>query len=154
MQERTSHVFIVATANNIQQLPIELLRKGRFDEIFHIDLPVKKERKEIIRIHLRKRGHTPFSSKQMNILADLSREFSGAELETCIVEALTTAYLRDKILTPDDIRLAITQTEPLARKRHEEIQTNRELAKTYGRPASSQPADNMPADRIPDPAYQ
>ena len=82
MQEKTSPVFVVATANNINQLPPELLRKGRFDEIFFVDLPSKEERKNIFTIHLNKKGQNPIKNNYpMESLANNTEGFNGAEIE-------------------------------------------------------------------------
>jgi hypothetical protein len=91
MQERVSPVFVVATANDVEALPPELLRKGRFDEIFFIDLPGLEARKEIFRIHLRKRKWDP-EGFDLNLLAEWTDGYSGAEIEQGIIAALTEAF--------------------------------------------------------------
>ena len=90
MQEKTAPVFVVATANNINQLPPELLRKGRFDEIFFVDLPEKAEREKIFSIHLKKNGKDP-SLYALDVLAEQANNFNGAEIEECIKEAMFSA---------------------------------------------------------------
>jgi SpoVK/Ycf46/Vps4 family AAA+-type ATPase len=87
MQEHREPVFLVATANNIEALPPELLRKGRFDEIFFVDLPGEEARAEIFAIHLRKRGRDPGSFDLGKLLAGASDGFSGAEIEQAIIAA-------------------------------------------------------------------
>ena len=82
MQEKTKPVFVVATANNISDLPPELLRKGRFDEIFFVDLPTRSERKNIFQIHLNKYGQTGITD--FDSLADKSKLFNGAEIEESV----------------------------------------------------------------------
>ena len=97
LQEKTAPVFVVATANRIEQLPPELLRKGRFDEIFFIDLPAAAERREILRIHVRKRGRDP-AAYDLERLAGLAEGFSGAELEQAVISALYDAFAEGKEL--------------------------------------------------------
>jgi len=113
MAERKSRVFIVATANAVHELPPELLRKGRVDEIFFVDLPNAEDRETIFRIHLGKRHHTPegFDLKQ---LAELSEGFSGAEIEQAVVSAMYTAAARNETLATDHIIGELAQTSPLS----------------------------------------
>lgn len=95
MQEKTAPVFVVATANNINQLPPELLRKGRFDEFFFVDLPSQKEKENIFSIHLQKNRQN-VSSFALDILAQKAEGFNGAEIEECIKEAMFTAYVESQ----------------------------------------------------------
>ncbi|MFN0135913.1 MAG: AAA family ATPase [Phycisphaerae bacterium] len=113
MQEHTAGVFLVATANDIEALPPELLRKGRFDEIFFVDLPGADVRREILAIHLRKRGRDPaqFDLKQ---LATVSDGFSGAEIEQAIVSALHEAYAASRELDTHRLAAAIAGSPPLS----------------------------------------
>lgn len=141
LQERTSPVFIVATANNIKRLPPEFLRKGRFNELFFIDLPGIHEREEIIKIHLEKRGHSAFTPGEMHEIAELSKGFSGAELENAVEDSLVRAFARDKILTADDMKTVVKSEVPLSLRRFEEIRNTRELAKVCGVAASSEKSD-------------
>ncbi|HVR82898.1 MAG TPA: AAA family ATPase, partial [Planctomycetota bacterium] len=120
LSEKKSSVFVIATANNISDLPPELLRKGRFDEIFFVDLPNDEERREIFRIHLnlRKRDAAGFD------VETLSREaagFSGAEIEEAIVSALYDAFSEDKPLTTAHIEKALGETVPLSRTMESEL---------------------------------
>jgi SpoVK/Ycf46/Vps4 family AAA+-type ATPase len=116
MQEKTKPVFVVATANNIAQLPPELLRKGRFDEIFFVDLPSTKARIEILKIHLsRKNRKDLFSEAVLESLAQKSIGFSGAELEEALKEALFNAYDQGVNLKAEHIENAILQTYPLSK---------------------------------------
>jgi SpoVK/Ycf46/Vps4 family AAA+-type ATPase len=135
MQEKTAHVFLVATANDVSQLPPELLRKGRFDEIFFIDLPDTEERRDIFEIHLRKRKRDPKKYDTVE-LAQMTRAFSGAEIEQVIVAALFNAFDAGRDLTQDDIVAEIKDVVPLSRMMAEEIQALREWAKLRTRPAS------------------
>ena len=138
MQEKTSPVFVVATANNIDHLPPELLRKGRFDEIFFVDLPNKKERENIFKIHLSKKGQTP-SVFPLEEFSNKTDGFNGAEIEECIKEAMFAAYVQ----SPNNPKLhaihiseAIDKTVPLSTTMKEQIARLRELAKTRARNAS------------------
>lgn len=146
MQEKTAAVFVVATANSVNMLPPELLRKGRFDEIFFIDLPTTEERKEIINIHLTKRKRDP-KAFQINKIAEATHGFSGAEIEQAIVAALFTAFDSDREVTTDDIIAEATATKPLSVTRKEDIQELREWAHQRARPASKPPAPEIKARR-------
>lgn len=113
MAERKSKVFMVATSNDISQLPPELMRKGRFDEIFFIDLPDKTTREAIFKIHLAKRGS---DEKLFDVagLAELCEGFTGAEIEQAIVSAIYAAVAREETLSTEKIINAIQQTQPLS----------------------------------------
>lgn len=135
MQEKSKPVFVVATANNIQALPPELLRKGRFDEIFFVDLPTRNERKEIFKIHLEKRltsekvnGAFDMSDATYEELADISEGFIGAEIEQAVISGLFEAYSESRPLYVDDIHKAIAQTVPLLVTQAEQIRSIREWA--------------------------
>jgi SpoVK/Ycf46/Vps4 family AAA+-type ATPase len=132
----------VATANDISQLPPELLRKGRVDEIFFVDLPTENEREEIIKIHLKKkRRHAKdFDTKK---LAKESKGFSGAELEEVIKEALFQAYDKEREINNDDILEAISKTFPLSRTMHETISKMRLWAKSRAVSASTNEPENL-----------
>ena len=111
LQEKTAAVFIVATANDITQLPPELLRKGRFDEIFFVDLPSEDERREIFGIHLSKRKRDP-KAFDLDALAASSDGFSGAEIEQAIVSALFDAFAAGRDVTNEDILNSIKSSVP------------------------------------------
>ncbi len=113
MSERESRVFIVATSNDISRLPPELVRKGRLDEIFFVDLPGESVRKEIFQIHLKRRGETP-ANFDLDELARISSGFSGAEIEQCIVAALYTIAALEKPLSQQHLEHAIFETNPLS----------------------------------------
>ena len=87
MQEKSSMVFVIATANDISKLPPELMRKGRFDEIFFLDLPSDMEREEIFKIHLKRVGRDPAKFDTQNF-SEKSKEFTGAEIEQSIIDSL------------------------------------------------------------------
>lgn len=142
MQEKTKPVFVVATANDISQLPPELLRKGRVDEIFFVDLPTEDERKEIIKIHIQRKGR---KSEQFDIgtLAAKSKGFSGAELEEVVKEALFQAYDDEKEIANEHILAAIDKTYPLSRTMHETIGKMRQWAKSRAVNASKNEAEEL-----------
>jgi SpoVK/Ycf46/Vps4 family AAA+-type ATPase len=135
LQEKSAPVFVVATANRIDGLPPELLRKGRFDELFFIDLPTEEERRDILSIQLFKRGRNP-TVFDINGLAAQTVNFSGAELEQVVVAALYDAFADGHQLEPSHLAMAIAQTTPLAVTMAEEVKRLREWAKTRTRPAS------------------
>ncbi len=128
MQEHRSPVFIVATANDIEALPPELLRKGRFDEIFFVDLPSFETRKEIFKIHLRKRNRNP-EEFDLEALAVASEGYSGAEIEQAIISALHNAFADEKELDTGIILCALDQSPPLAVTMAEKVRALREWAK-------------------------
>lgn len=127
MSERKSPVFLVATANDISRLPPELLRKGRFDELFFVDLPSNAIRRSIFHIHLEKRNLSP-SSFQHEKLAELSEGFSGAEIEQAIISAMYAALAEGKELAQSHIENELTQTRPLSVIRSEDFRDLREWA--------------------------
>jgi len=135
MQEKTKPVFVVATANDISQLPPELLRKGRFDEIFFVDLPSEGERREIFEIHLRRRKRDP-SQFDLDRLAKEANGFSGSEIEQAVISALYTAFEHDRDITTEDVSAAIKETVPLSLTMREDIDLVRRWAKGRARPAS------------------
>src|SRR5260370_38653647 len=102
MQEKTAGLFVAATANRIDLLPDEMLRKGRFDEVFFVDLPLDEERVEIFRIHLTRRG---VDAAQFNLdqLTQFTSGWTGAEIEQCVVSAITKARLVDHEVTEEDL---------------------------------------------------
>jgi ATP-dependent 26S proteasome regulatory subunit len=138
LQEKTAPVFVIATANRIESLPPELLRKGRFDETFFVDLPVPAERQEIWNIHLRRRGRDP-GQFDLGELARLSEGFSGAEIEQALVAALYHAFAANLEVGQQHLRQALAEAVPLSTTMKEEIQRLREWAKTRAR-AASRPA--------------
>jgi SpoVK/Ycf46/Vps4 family AAA+-type ATPase len=135
MQEKTKPVFVVATANDISQLPPELLRKGRFDEIFFVDLPAESERREIFTIHLTKRGRSP-EKFDLDALTAESAGFSGAEIEQALISGLYDAFEHGRDISTEDVVRALQQTVPLSVTMREEIGMVRRWAKGRARPAS------------------
>ena len=135
LSEKSAPVFVVATANDISQLPPELLRKGRLDEIFFVDLPSHPERGEVFRIHLNKRGRQP-EGFDLEALAEASKDFSGAEIEEAINSALYDAFYAKEELTTHHVLTALAQTVPLARTMDEHINRLRGWAEGRARNAS------------------
>ncbi len=122
LAEKTSPVFVVATANNIQALPPELLRKGRFDEIFFVGLPSKDERQEIFGVHLNRLRPHNLKTYDLERLAYETPDFSGAEIEQSIIEAMHLGFSQNRDFTSDDILEAASQVIPLARTAQEQVQ--------------------------------
>ena len=147
MQEKTAPVFVIATANNVHQLPPELLRKGRFDEIFFVDLPTREERKSIFDIHLKKKKRDPAELKiDLGKLVDSAPEFSGAEVEQAVISALYDAFDGGVDLTTDGLLKSLREIVPLAVTMQEGIASMREWAKTRARLAST--TQEKPKDRF------
>ncbi len=134
MSEKTKPVFVIATANNIHALPSEMLRKGRFDEIFFVDLPTKTERKVIFKLHLEKRLNGSLSKDfkitdtLLNKLADLTEGFVGAEIEQVVIAALFEAFSENRTLEEDDLYKVIKNTVPLSTTQAEQILAIRDWA--------------------------
>lgn len=141
MQEKKSPVFVFATANDVTGIPPELLRKGRFDEMFSVDLPSKDERKEILQIHINKknRGHLVTSGKiDINYFAgEPSEGFTGAEIEAAINEAMYAAFDAEKDLNKEDLIHAFDSTNPLSKTMKEKIDAIRKWCETRTRPANT-----------------
>ncbi|MEC4803826.1 MAG: AAA family ATPase [Jaaginema sp. PMC 1079.18] len=142
MQEKTSPVFVMATANRIERLPGEFLRKGRFDEIFFVDLPTTEERQDIYRIHLSKR-RTDITRFDLMQLAKMSEGFSGAEIEQAIIAAMYEAFAQDREFTQLDIIAALKATLPLSRTMTEQVTALRDWARQRARPAASSVAEYL-----------
>jgi ATP-dependent 26S proteasome regulatory subunit len=136
MSERQAPVFVVATANSVTNLPPEMLRRGRFDELFFIDLPNFHERKQIFEIHLAKRDWKP-SHYNTDELAGATEGFSGAEIEQIVISAILDAFDRGSVLTQKDIHEAREQTVPLSVTVEEPIFELREWARGRCRQATS-----------------
>lgn len=135
MQEKTKPVFVVATANNIQSLPPELMRKGRFDEIFFVDLPTLIERKDIFRLHMGKRlkepsviGDFKLSEEIYQGLASATEGFVGAEIEHVVISALYEAFFESRPICQGDLDKSIKNTVPLSVTQAEQIRALREWA--------------------------
>jgi AAA+ superfamily predicted ATPase len=120
MQEKTRGLFVGATANRIDLLPAEMIRKGRFDEVFFVDLPLDDERIEIFKIHLGRRG-VDYASFNIAQLTEFTTGWTGAEIEQCVVSALTKARLADREITEDDLFSVAVSIVPLSRTMKEQI---------------------------------
>ena len=140
MQEKKSPVFVMATANRVERLPGEFLRKGRFDEIFFVDLPTPEERQDIFGIHLTKRREE-IARFDLEQLAKMSDGFSGAEIEQAIVAAMYEAFAQDREFTQLDIIAALKSTLPLSRTMQEQVTALRDWARQRARPAASAVAE-------------
>ncbi len=135
LSEKRAPVFVAATANDVTQLPPELLRRGRFDELFFVDLPDPRERAEILAIHLRKRARDPAQFPLDDIAATAER-LSGAELEQVVAAGLYAAFAAGRDLNEADLLSAIEETVPLYETYEERIKELRNWARTRARPAS------------------
>ncbi|MEZ4433902.1 MAG: AAA family ATPase [bacterium] len=157
LQEKTSPVFVIATANDVSMMPPELLRKGRFDEIFFVDMPTAAERQEILGIHLEKKKREP-SSFDLEGLAGVMRGFSGAEIEQAVVGALYDAFFEDADLDTERVAAAAREVIPLSMTMKEKIDELREWAQTRARSASGLPIgprdDDQPDGGVPSPSPQ
>jgi SpoVK/Ycf46/Vps4 family AAA+-type ATPase len=136
LQEKTTPVFVIATANNVHQLPPELLRKGRFDEIFFCDLPDREDRAQILDIHVRKKRRDP-SKFDMDKLVEATVDFSGAELEQAVVAALYDAFDTGNDLSTEGLLHTLKDIVPLAITMREQIDSMRDWARTRARMASA-----------------
>ena len=136
MQEKDEPVFVVATANDVRQLPPELMRKGRFDEIFFVDLPDVHERLQILEIHLNQRSRDPHAFDLTQVAEETDR-FSGAELEQVVVSGLFQAFSENRVLCFEDLVEAARDTVPLAVTMDEHIKRLREWARPRARRAST-----------------
>lgn len=134
LQEKKEKVFVVATSNDIEGLPPELLRKGRFDEIFFVDLPAEHVRRQILMIHLLKREQNP-DRVDLDQLAKASHGFSGAELEQAVVAALYTAYADKVELNTETLLTELSDTVPLSVTMAEKIEAIRQWASSRAVPA-------------------
>ncbi|GAA3295358.1 AAA family ATPase [Dactylosporangium vinaceum] len=142
MQEKTAPVFVVATANDVAAMPPETLRRGRFDEVFFLDLPTERERREIIAVHLRKRRRDP-EAFDVHHLAQISDGFVGAELEQSVIDAMYHAFAEDRDVRTADLTEALLRTVPLSRSQREVI----EHLRAWLRQGRAQPASTAPDRR-------
>jgi ATP-dependent 26S proteasome regulatory subunit len=138
MQEKTRGLFVAATANRIDLLPAEMIRKGRFDEVFFIDLPTEEERMEVFQIHLEKRG---IDSKDLQLprLKRITQGWTGAEIEQCVVSALTQVRLQNKTIAFEDLHKAALSIIPLSKTMREQVDHIRSWA--YDRAVRASPRE-------------
>jgi ATP-dependent 26S proteasome regulatory subunit len=135
LAEKRAPVFVTATANDVSALPPELLRRGRFDELFFVDLPTETERREIFSIHLRRRSRDPLQF-DLDSLAQQAARLSGAEIEQVVIAALYTAFEAGRELEWNDLANAVNDTVPLYDTYEERIKELRDWARTRARPAT------------------
>jgi SpoVK/Ycf46/Vps4 family AAA+-type ATPase len=135
MQERREPVFLLATANQVDELPPELLRKGRFDEVFFVDLPDAEVRREILRIHLQNRNRDP-DAIDLAAVAGAAAGFSGAELEQVVVSALYAAFAEGATLDTALLLQEVAATRPLSVTARERIEALRAWARDRAVPAN------------------
>lgn len=138
MQEKTRGLFVAATANRIDLLPAEMIRKGRFDEVFFVDLPLDEERADIFRIHLQRRGVDP-ANFNIERLKKFTKGWTGAEIEQCVVAAFTAARLEDREVVDDDILNATATVVPLSKTMKEQVDHIRTWA--YDRAVRASPRE-------------
>ncbi len=135
MQEHRADVFVAATANRIHLLPAEILRKGRFDQVFFVDLPNDEERKEIMSIHLERNGMDP-STYDLILLASATRTWNGAEIEQAVASARITGHARGEEVSQNNLLLAFSKIIPLSRTMEEQLKAIRSWARTRALPAT------------------
>ena len=121
LSEKTTPVFVVATANNIEWIPPEILRKGRFDEMFFLGLPTIEEREAIFKVHINRFRPDSTSSYQLSLFSQLSKEFSGAEIEQVVIEAMRLGFNENREFTNEDVVMSIQNLVPLAKTKSKEI---------------------------------
>lgn len=146
LQDKTAPVYVVATANSVANLPPELLRKGRFDEIFFVDLPTHDERLEIARIHVERHGRKITVLKPSEI-ATATAGFSGSEIEQVIIDGMFTAYDQDRDVTLADILQSVKGTVPLSKTMEGQVTHLREWAKGRAKPAAREMATPVAGPR-------
>ena len=129
LSEKTSPVFVVATANNIDCIPPEILRKGRFDEMFFLNLPTREEREAIFEVHL-KNIDLDAVKFSVTLLGQLSKEFSGAEIEQVVIEAMRLGFNENREFNNEDILISIQNLVPLARTKSKELDLLKEWSES------------------------
>ncbi len=144
MQDRKAPVFVAATCNNVSALPPELIRKGRFDELFFVDLPNQAERKQIFVIHLARRKRNP-ADFDLDRIAAAARGFSGAEIDAAVQTALYAAFSSKQAISTQSLIDAARTTVPLSTTRSEEIEALRAWAAQRAVPASGADAKGQGA---------
>jgi SpoVK/Ycf46/Vps4 family AAA+-type ATPase len=130
LSEKTSPVFVVATANNISWIPPEVIRKGRFDEVFFLTLPSFEERQAIFQVHLNKVRPGKVVVSELNLLTKVTKNFSGAEIEQVVIEAMRIGFSEQREFTTDDLLIAAQRTVPLAVTKSKEMKQLMEWAES------------------------
>ena len=126
LAEKTTPVFVVATANNVDCIPAEILRKGRFDEMFFLNLPTREEREAIFEVHLKRCRPEIADQYPLKLLGDLSKDFSGAEIEQVVIEAMRFGFSESREFTNEDLVNSIQNLVPLARTKSKELNALKE----------------------------
>jgi len=145
LQEKRSSIFFVATANNISILPPEFLRKGRFDEIFFVDLPTPGEREEIFKIHLAKNNQPGAAAVDQSEIVKATEGFTGAEIEQVVISSTYAAFVAETAVTKEILLREIKSTFPLSKTMKEDIDNMREWAQFRARSASTDKLVDLPA---------
>ena len=135
MQDKSPKIFLAATANRIKQIPAELMRKGRFDQLFFLDLPNKEERHQILKIHIKLQGADP-KGFDLGYLSAATNEWSGAEIEQAVKSARIDAYQEKRMFTEKDIGNTATQMVPLSQTMKEQIKEIKDWSFERAVPAS------------------
>jgi len=130
LSEKTTPVFVVATANNIEWIPAEILRKGRFDEVFFLSLPSRQERKAIFEVHLLKSRPNSLNNFKLDLLSDLTKNFSGAEIEQVIIDGMRLGFNEKREFNNEDLIVAIQNCVPLAKTKNKEIKALQEWSES------------------------
>jgi len=130
LSEKTSPVFVVSTANNIEYIPPEIIRKGRFDEVFFLGLPNKEEREAIYNVHLTKFRPNKKNNFQVSLLSELSADFSGAEIEQVVIESMRIGFSEKREFQTEDILTSIQNLIPLSRTKSKELKILQEWAES------------------------
>jgi SpoVK/Ycf46/Vps4 family AAA+-type ATPase len=136
MQEHRAEVFIAATANRINLLPAEVNRKGRYDQVWFVDLPNEEERKEILSIHMLRNGLDP-ASFDLILLASATRNWNGAEIEQAVMSARITGHARGTNVSQNDMLAAFGKIIPLSRTMEDQLKAIRSWARTRALPATT-----------------
>jgi SpoVK/Ycf46/Vps4 family AAA+-type ATPase len=142
MQEHRAEVFVAATANRINLLPAEVIRKGRFDQVFFVDLPNEEERKEILSIHMMRNGLDP-ASFDLILLSSATRSWNGAEIEQAVMSAKITSIANQTKVSQNDMLAAFGKIIPLSRTMEDQLKAIRSWARNRALPATSQTAPEL-----------
>lgn len=147
MQEKTTPSYIVGTANDVSKLPPEMLRAGRWDELWFVDLPTKEDREVILKIHIRKTGRDISNFKKLDTLAEMSEGFTGAEIENAVKISMFNAFSEDREYTSKDLKQAIEGTVPLSKTKAKEMNALRDWAKDKAKPACKPEREDTPKSK-------
>ena len=148
LSERTCPIYVVATANNVQALPVEFTRKGRFDELYGVYLPTEAERREIMAIHLRLRGRDP-ADFDLDELARISEGYTGADIKEVVQRGLKLAFCGGESFGTGHLCLALPEVRPLSRTDPEAVSAMTAWLDAHTQPAGRRPDSNRPASGKP-----